>query len=398
MNESKGKWSPPYNIGLLPFVFGPLSQPRNGADLPDFLPFSIDIDPKTGTMTQMSNAHVSHALESAYRMGSHISGMMDDSGIGKEYADDFIRFLKSILAKDRFDGLRILEIGCGTGYLLYLLKNLGAEVIGIEPGRHGQEGSIRYGVPVVQDFFPSSEIRGYYDLIILYGVIEHIEEPISFLQEAAKLLNPGGRIALSVPDCQPYMQSGDISLLLHEHWNYYTQKTLRTTILQALEGDVRIFNSSYGGALYALATIGSARKMPPNTDLAARLLEAQRFCSLIQVNINKVASVLEAALQKDETVGIYVPGRAINTLSILQNKMKLPKLRFFDDNPYLYRKYYPGFPYPIESKNDLFEKPANTVLVFSKSFGDQIKTALSRELPNLDIMVWDEIFGGGKTS
>ena len=133
--------------------------------------------------------------------------------------------------------------------------------------------------------------------------------------------------------------------------------------------------------------------MPSNKDLSAHFLETQRFCSLIQENTNRVASVLEVALQKDEVVGIYVPGRAVNVLAILQNKMKLPKLRFFDDNSYLYRKYYPGFPYPVESKDDLFEKPVNTVLVFSKSFGDQIKTALSQELPNLDIMVWKDLFG-----
>ena len=39
MNENKEKWSPPYDVGFLPFVFSPLSQPGNGADLPDFLPF-----------------------------------------------------------------------------------------------------------------------------------------------------------------------------------------------------------------------------------------------------------------------------------------------------------------------------------------------------------------------
>lgn len=394
MNKNKGKWSPPYDLGLLPFVFSPLTQPRNGSDLPDFLPFSICIDSKTGTMMQMSNVRVSHALEKVYHMDSR--GMMNDFGIGNEYANDFIQFLKSMLSVDRFDGLRILEIGCGTGYLLYLLKNLGAEVIGIEPGIHGQEGSIRYGVPIVQDFFPSSEIRGQYDLIILYAVVEHIEEPGSFLREVGKLLYPGGKIALSVPNCQPYLLSGDISLFIHEHWNYYTRDTLKITILRALGGDVYISDSNYGdggGSLYAITTTGSAGEKLSNNGSAYTLLEAQRFCSLAQEHINRVASVLEVALQKDEEVGIYVPGRAINILSILQNKMKLPKLRFFDDNTYLHRKYYPGFPYPIESKNDFFEKPTYTVLIFSKTFGNQIKMALSRKLPNLNIMVWEEIFG-----
>lgn len=49
----------PYDIGLLPFLFEPLFQPTNGPDLPDSLPFSIDIDSRTGTMIRAPNGYVS---------------------------------------------------------------------------------------------------------------------------------------------------------------------------------------------------------------------------------------------------------------------------------------------------------------------------------------------------
>lgn len=392
MNTIMENWSLPYDVGLIPFVFAPLSQPNNGAGLPNFLPFSIDVDSETGTMKQSSNAHVRRALERAYRMGSHVSGMMDSSGIGREYADDFIRFLKNMFSTDRFDGVRILEIGCGTGYLLYLLKNLGAEVTGIEPGPHGQDGSHKYDVPIVHDFFPSSKIRGQYDLVILYGVVEHIENPLSFIREVASLLVSDGKIALAVPDCSPYIISGDVSLLFHEHWNYYTQDTLKISILKAFGGDVYISPSGYGGLLYAIATTGQAKETLPHINLPALFLAMQRFCSLVEGNVKRLGVILEAAYRKDDEVGIYVPSRAINTLSMLQNRIKQPKLRFFDDNPHLYHTYYPGFPYSIESRNDFFQKPTKTLLIFSKTFGSRIKTILSAELPDLDVTVWEELF------
>lgn len=63
--------------------------------------------------------------------------MMDDNGIGKLYADDFIKYIHE---EENIAGKKILEIGCGTGYLLYELQKEGAEVLGIEPGTYGIKG------------------------------------------------------------------------------------------------------------------------------------------------------------------------------------------------------------------------------------------------------------------
>src|SRR5271157_4191320 len=123
----------PWEIGSLPFVFKPLPEPTNGGDIPDFLPFSLDVDENTGTLIQSKNAYVEQILSKAYAKGSEISGMMDDHGIGELYAQDFIRFLTEQFHRETFEKLKILEIGCGTGYLLSRLKQRGAEVLGIEP-------------------------------------------------------------------------------------------------------------------------------------------------------------------------------------------------------------------------------------------------------------------------
>lgn len=88
------------------------------------------------------------------------------------------------------------------------MKQLGAECLGIEPGRQGQNAYEKYGVQVIQDFFPSNQISGTFDIIIFYGVLEHIENPFDFLTELNKVLEPNSKLLLSVPNCEPHIEKG----------------------------------------------------------------------------------------------------------------------------------------------------------------------------------------------
>jgi SAM-dependent methyltransferase len=379
----------PYKIGLLPFFFKPLSQPTNGDDLPDFLPFSVDVDLKTGTLVQCPDAYVSRAISKAYKKGSELSGMMDSSGIGKEYAEDFVVFLKNTLGVDTFNGFKVLEIGCGTGFLLSLLKNLGADVLGIEPGQHGQEK--RFDVPIIHDFFPSTKIDGKYHLIILYGVLEHIEDTDTFLKKVSEHLFNDGKIVIAVPNCQPYIYSGDTSMLLHEHWWYYTKETLYNTVTRAINTNVCISDSNFGGVLYAITTDPLFQQAYVK-DMGKHIAETEAFCSRIQRSLNIVTQMLEDAYLKDEEIGIFVPGRAINILSMIKSKEYLQKIRFFNDDPRLQYTYYPGFPHIIESRKDLIENPPESILIFSRTFGHKIKMELSIDLPLSKIFLWEDLF------
>ena len=174
-----------WNVGALPFVWGPLAAPTNAHGLPTSLPFALEISPDTGALVQSPNEKVSGALSRAYSEGSLMVGLMDEEGIGREYAEDFLRFLTSHVPRGALSGMRVLEIGCGTGYLLHRLRLLGADVWGVEPGAHGQAGARKYELPVVRDFFPSNEIRGTFDLVIMYAVLEHLEREV---EEAAATL------------------------------------------------------------------------------------------------------------------------------------------------------------------------------------------------------------------
>ena len=374
----------------LPFYWGSLETPNNGKNIPNSLPFCLHVEEKTGTLMQTPSKIVSDTLSIVYRKGSKFTGLMQNEGIGKKYADDFINFIKSSLKDHRINNMRILEIGCGTGYLLYRLKCMGADVIGLEPGAHGQTGANKYNVPIIKDFFPSTHIKDKFDLIIIYGVLEHIEKPVEFLGLLRKYLFETSYLVLSVPDCLPHMESGDISMLLHEHWSYFTVQTLKQTLRYAGGHKILIQNSDFGGTLYSIANMMGQNKAASTAEINSCETQAYNFRKSAQRSINRISNILEDAAGSGKTVGIYVPLRIINILSMLNMDFNL---RFFDDNSDLHGTFFPGIDIPVEERNELLSRPTNIVMIMSNSFGKIIAKEIKTKLPSdTEILSWHEIF------
>ena len=361
----------PWDIVKLPFYYKPLTSPHN-FDMPDFLPFTLDIDKDTGLLVQIPNPMINGLLEKAYQKGSIISGIMDDHGIGKHYADDFVRFIQAKM-NGQIQSKRILEIGCGTGYLLNRLKQLGATVFGVEPGEHGQLGAQKYNVDIIQDFFPSKQIIGQFDLIIMYCVLEHVQNSKMFLLQVANCLDQDGQIIFAVPSCDPYIATGDVSMLFHEHFSYFSKSTLRQVFINAIGKDTDIEQSSFGGLLYGLTGSRCEISMSLST-----FSYSTNYRHLAENHIRFMREYFAA--HRTEQIGIYVAGRAINALSLLENDIDLERLRFFDDNSMLQDMYFPGLPIKMESRKQLCECPPDRILIMSFSFGESIKQELQQLL------------------
>lgn len=374
----------------LPFFWKPLKKPSNGKNIPDSLLFCLYVEKNTGTLMQKPNRIVSDTLSLVYRKGSKITGLMQNRGIGRQYAEDFINFINNSLKRDSLSNLRILEIGCGTGYLLYRLKCLGGDVLGLEPGAHGQAGKVKYDVPVIKDFFPSDHLKEKFDLIIIYAVLEHIEKPTEFLRLIGEHLVKDGKIILSVPNCEPYIEYGDISMLLHEHWSYFTSNTLKQTLRCAGGQNIFIQNSGFGGTLYGITSIGGEIKQANNNEISYCEKQAYNFQKLAKRSISRIFNVFENAARNEQTVSIYVPNRIINMLTMLDTNLNF---RFFDDNIELHGTFFPGIDIPIEGRNDLLNNPTDVVMIMSNSFGKIIAKEIKPELPrNTVIITWHEIF------
>jgi len=98
--------------------------------------------------------------------------------------------------------LRILEIGCGYGYLTYALKTLGHLTTGIDISKEAINfanenfGDNYYSGDLLnEDFFNKNE----FDLIIATELIEHLTDAPLFIELCKKLLKPKGQLIITTP-------------------------------------------------------------------------------------------------------------------------------------------------------------------------------------------------------
>ena len=115
---------------------------------------------------------------------------------------------------------RVLDVGCGTGRHLDLMRLAipGAETHGVDMGTAAIEVAQQKGhVGYVGRFEDVDVPADYFDLIVSFHVIEHVARPDLFLQKCADSLHDDGRILIETPNTECI----DFRLLKRRHWGGY---------------------------------------------------------------------------------------------------------------------------------------------------------------------------------
>lgn len=113
------------------------------------------------------------------------------------------RRLEMILAAsgDRIHG-RVLENGCGVGqYVTHLAPFAGKRIVGLEYDFERARQAHNAGGDVVTaagEYLPLPDDT--FDMILSHEVLEHVRDDVLALREMARVLRPGGRILLFVPN------------------------------------------------------------------------------------------------------------------------------------------------------------------------------------------------------
>ena len=148
----------------------------------------------------------SNEIGSFYKSDAYISHSDTKRGLFNflyHIARKFMLGKKSRLVK-KVSGLKtgsILDIGSGTGYFAFAMKEAGWQVTGVEIDEAAREYSrTKFGLNIIN----SDAIKGLpnesFDCITLWHVLEHLEEPEIYLQEIRRLLKPDGTCIIALPN------------------------------------------------------------------------------------------------------------------------------------------------------------------------------------------------------
>ncbi|MCA9970173.1 MAG: class I SAM-dependent methyltransferase [Anaerolineales bacterium] len=97
---------------------------------------------------------------------------------------------------------RLLDVGCATGRFLYAMGQRGWQVQGVEPTAHAaRQARQDFGLDVAECLLEEAAYSAAsFDVVTLWDVLEHVEDPKATLAEVARILKPGGLAVFSVPN------------------------------------------------------------------------------------------------------------------------------------------------------------------------------------------------------
>jgi SAM-dependent methyltransferase len=136
------------------------------------------------------------------------------------------RALESVGAK------RVLEVGCGLGYLTYALRRAGYDAVGIDFSSEAIAKAPRsYG-----DFYECRSVESYaaasqerFDAIVMVEVIEHLERPVDLIAKALQLLSAQGVLIVTTPN-RSFLSDGAcwVTDLPPVHLWWFSENSLQT--------------------------------------------------------------------------------------------------------------------------------------------------------------------------
>lgn len=102
-------------------------------------------------------------------------------------------------------GSRLLEIGCGNGYLLVRMEHLGWEVEGVDFDPAAVAVAREKGLSVrCGDVHAQGYPDDYFDAVYLGNLIEHIYDPDALLKECRRVLKPHGQLVVLTPNSESW--------------------------------------------------------------------------------------------------------------------------------------------------------------------------------------------------
>ena len=169
-------------------------------------------------------------LESYYSEGDFWKNQLVDPeavAMAVGNSQECLGWIKNYLGDYR--GKRLLDIGAHHGFFVDEAKKSGFGACGIEINKHLVEEAQKRGVPLYLGSAEKFSIPSPFNVITMFHVLEHVEDPKLVVSNIVKNLRPGGLFVLEVPNIESYLAKNhglSWRYIALEHLLYFSPKTL----------------------------------------------------------------------------------------------------------------------------------------------------------------------------
>jgi 2-polyprenyl-3-methyl-5-hydroxy-6-metoxy-1,4-benzoquinol methylase len=144
------------------------------------------------------------------------------------------------------DGVKVLDVGCSTGYLAEQLVARGCSVTGIELDQRAARRAERFCQQVIVGDLEQTDLppeTADFDIVLCGDILEHLRNPARALAKLRPVLRPQGRLVLSTPNIANWairvslaagrFDYGERGILDRTHTHLFTRKALLQCLASA---------------------------------------------------------------------------------------------------------------------------------------------------------------------
>lgn len=118
-----------------------------------------------------------------------------------------MRHLMKMAVNYHPEAKNILDVGAGVGLMVKAATELGLNATGVEPSKWlVSQAKKLFNINLIEGIVPNEELAGKkFDIVFAVDVIEHLSEPIEFLNILKNYLNDDGIIFIATPDSKSFL-------------------------------------------------------------------------------------------------------------------------------------------------------------------------------------------------
>jgi 2-polyprenyl-3-methyl-5-hydroxy-6-metoxy-1,4-benzoquinol methylase len=158
-----------------------------------------------------------------------------------ERAGRVLTFENHLRPMERFtghaEGRRLLDVGAYTGVFVEIAAHHGWNAWGVEPSAWAVEQARGQGLQMILGTLEDGDFPAHsYSVVTMWDVIEHVDNPLTTLQAAWKVLEPGGYLVVHTMDLDSpfaHLMGTRWPWFMEMHLTYFTRATLRAMLTKA---------------------------------------------------------------------------------------------------------------------------------------------------------------------
>jgi len=323
----------------------------------------------------------------------------------------FYGFANTLHQKFGVKNKKILEIGCNDGVLLKPLKNLGADVLGIDPATNVVKLARDKGLNVINKYFNYENVKNNkdeYDFVLANNTFAHITDVKNVVKGIKHVLKSDGYFIFEVHYLKSLINENQWDNIYHEHIYYYSLTSLNNLFskygMTIIDFDEIPIHSGSIRVTVVNADVDLPEKITDRlvveSDNTTTLNHMTMFTYDVKHHIQDFITEITKLSENNKIAGYGASGRAnmfCNLTGLDENLIKF----IVDESPERCGRYIANTKIPIVDVDTLKNSDIDILVIFAWNYSKMIikKTKFKKykylvAFPNVQLVnSYDELEG-----